>query len=214
MQVNYRMTKNPCTVSPHSPVSEAREKMKKEKIHRLPVIDKHDHLIGIITEKDILYASPSPATSLDVYEISNLMSKLEVHSVMSKDVISIGPDTPLEDAARIMADNNIGGLPVVENNILIGIITESDLFKCFVELFGAREKGLRVTALMPEKRGELAAISQAIAEAGGDIVSFGNMLGENATNRYIIIKVKNLSEEELVKVLQPLSEKIMDIREI
>lgn len=214
MQVNYRMTKNPCTVSPHTPVSDAREKMKKEKIHRLPVIDKHDHLVGIITEKDILYASPSPATSLDVYEISNLMSKLEVHSVMTKDVISIGPDTPLEDAARIMADNNIGGLPVVDKNILIGIITESDLFKVFVELFGAREKGLRLTVLMPEKRGELAAISQSIAEAGGDIVSFGNLLGENATNRYAIIKVQNLSETELVKIITPLTEKIVDIREI
>jgi acetoin utilization protein AcuB len=208
------MTKNPCTVSPHTPVSDAREKMKKEKIHRLPVIDKHDHLVGIITEKDILYASPSPATSLDVYEISNLMSKLEVHSVMTKDVISIGPDTPLEDAARIMADNNIGGLPVVDKNILIGIITESDLFKVFVELFGAREKGLRLTVLMPEKRGELAAISQSIAEAGGDIVSFGNLLGENATNRYAIIKVQNLSETELVKIITPLTEKIVDIREI
>lgn len=214
MQVNYRMTKNPSTVSPHTPVSDAREKMKKEKIHRLPVIDKHDHLVGIITEKDILYASPSPATSLDVYEISNLMSKLEVHSVMTKDVISIGPDTPLEDAARIMADNNIGGLPVVEKDILIGIITESDLFKVFVELFGAREKGLRLTVLMPEKRGELAAISQSIAEAGGDIVSFGNLLGENATNRYAIIKVQNLSEEELVKIITPLTEKIVDVREI
>ncbi len=214
MQVNYRMTKNPCTVSPHTPVSEAREIMKKEKIHRLPVIDKHDHIVGIITEKDILYASPSPATSLDVYEISNLMAKLEVHSVMSRDVISIGLDTPLEDAARIMADNNIGGLPVVDNDILVGIITESDLFKVFVELFGAREKGLRITALMPEKRGELAAISHAIAEAGGDIVSFGNLLGENATNRYVIIKVKNLAEDELVGLLKPLTEKIVDIREI
>jgi acetoin utilization protein AcuB len=142
MQVLNRMTKNPISISLHTPVSEAREKMKKEKIHRLPVVDKYDHLQGIITEKDILYASPSLATSLDVYEISSLMARLEVHSVMTKDVITIGPDTPLEDAARIMADNNIGGLPIIDKGILVGIITESDLFRVFVELFGAREKFL------------------------------------------------------------------------
>ena len=86
MQVAYRMTKNPITISAHTPVSEARDIMKREKIHRLPVVDKHDHLLGIVTEKDILYASPSPATSLDVYEIANLLTKLQVHSVMTKDV--------------------------------------------------------------------------------------------------------------------------------
>ena len=208
------MTKNPVTVSPHTPVSEARDKMKKEKVHRLPVVDKTDHLLGIITEKDILYASPSPATSLDVYEISSLMARLEVHSVMTKDVITIGSDTPLEDAARIMADNNIGGLPIIDKGILVGIITESDLFRVFVELFGAREKGIRLTVLMPEKRGELADLSKAIADCGGDIVSFGNMLGENATNRYAIIKVQNISEEELVKAIQPYTERIVDVREI
>ncbi|MDC7232708.1 MAG: CBS and ACT domain-containing protein [Spirochaetales bacterium] len=214
MQVSNRMTKNPVTVSPDTPVSEARDKMKKENIHRLPVVDKNDHLMGIITEKDILYASPSPATSLDVYEISSLMSRLEVHSVMTREVITVGPDTPLEDAARILADNNIGGLPIIENDILVGIITESDLFRVFVELFGAREKGIRLTVLTPDKRGELADLSKSIADAGGDIVSFGNMLGENATNRYAIIKVKNLSEKELIEVIQPYTERIVDVREI
>ncbi|QEN08774.1 CBS domain-containing protein [Oceanispirochaeta crateris] len=214
MQVLNRMTKNPVSVSPQTPVSEARNKMKREKIHRLPVVDKTGHLMGIITEKDILYASPSPATSLDVFEISNLLAHLEVHSVMTKDVITIGPDTPLEDAARIMADNNIGGLPIIEKGILVGIITESDLFRVFVELFGAREKGIRLTVLMPEKRGELAELSKAIADCGGDIVSFGNLLGENATNRYAIIKVQNISEEELVKTIQPYTERIVDVREI
>jgi len=214
MQVKYRMTKNPVTASPDTPVTEARNIMKKEKIHRLPVIDKNDHLVGIVTEKDILYASPSPATSLDVYEIANLMSRLVVKSVMTKDVVTIEPDIPLEDAARIMADNNIGGLPIVENGILIGIITESDLFRVFVELFGAREKGIRLTVLMPEKRGELADISKAIADAGGDIVSFGNMLGENATNRYAIIKVKSITEKELIKAIQPFTERVVDVREI
>jgi len=214
MQVSHRMTKNPVTVTPHTPVNDARAIMKKERIHRLPVIDKNDHLLGIITEKDILYASPSPATTLDVYEITNLLSKLQVHSIMTKSVISVGVDTPIEDAARIMADNNIGGLPIMDKGILVGIITESDLFRVFVELFGAREKGLRLTILMPEKHGELAAVSSAIANAGGDIVSFGNMLGENATNRYGIFKVRNMDEKTLRECVASLVEKVVDIREI
>ncbi len=214
MQVAYRMTKNPITITSHTPVNEARNIMKKEKIHRLPVTDKHGHLEGIVTEKDILYASPSPATSLDVWEISNLMNKLEVHSVMTKKMITITSQTPIEDAARIMSDNNIGGLPILEDDILVGIITESDIFKVFIELFGAREKGLRVTILMPEKHGELAAVSSAIANAGGDIVSFGNMLGENATNRYGIFKVQNLTEQELIGCIEPLVERIVDVRQM
>ena len=214
MQVSNRMTKNPITVSPETPVPEAREKMKKENIHRLPVVDSNNKLLGIITEKDILYASPSQATTLDVYEISSLMSKLKVQKVMTKDVITVSPDTALEDAARILADNNVGGLPIIDKGILVGIITESDLFKVFVELFGAREKGLRATILMPEKRGELANLSKAIADAGGDIVSFGAILGKNATNRYAIVKVQNLAEEALVKAVQPFTEEIVDIREM
>lgn len=214
MLVSSRMTKNPLTVGPDTPVPEAREKMKKENIHRLPVVDRNNRLLGIITEKDILYASPSKATTLDVYEISSLMSKLKVQSVMTKDVISIPLDTALEDAARILADNKIGGLPILDNGLLVGIITESDLFHVFIELFGAREKGLRLTILMPEKRGELAALSSAIADAGGDIVSFGALLGENATNRYAIVKVKNIKEEPLVKAVKPFTEEIVDIREM
>ncbi|OQY33185.1 MAG: hypothetical protein B6241_08775 [Spirochaetaceae bacterium 4572_59] len=214
MQVSHRMTTNPVTVHSDTPVNEARDIMKKEKIHRLPVVDKHDHLMGIVTEKDILYASPSPATSLDVYEIASLLNKLKVHSVMTKEVISIDVETPIEDAARIMSDNNIGGLPIMEENILVGIITESDLFKVFIELFGAREKGTRLTLLMPEKHGELAAVSSAIANAGGDIISFGNMLGENATNRYGIFKVRNLSEQELIGCVEALVDRIVDIREM
>jgi acetoin utilization protein AcuB len=208
------MTRNPVTISPDTPVNEARSIMKREKIHRLPVVDKHDHLLGIVTEKDILYASPSPATSLDVYEISNLLNKLKVHSVMTKEVHTITMETAMEDAARIMSENNIGGLPVLEGDIVVGIITESDLFKVFIELFGAREKGLRLTMLMPEKHGELAAVAGAIANAGGDIVSFGNMLGENATNRYGIFKIQNLDEQTLIEVVEPLVERIVDIREM
>ena len=162
MNVSDRMTKNPFTVKKTESVSNAREMMKREKIHRLPVIGDKGSLIGIVTEKDILSASPSQASTLDVWEMSSLLAKLKVAEVMTPGPVSCPPDTPIEEAARLLADNDIGGLPVVDGGILTGIITESDIFKVFIELFASREKGLRLTALLPNVKGELANFAGAI----------------------------------------------------
>jgi acetoin utilization protein AcuB len=206
------MTRSPFTVRSDGSVGDARETMKRERIHRLPVADKKGHLVGIVTEKDILYASPSPASTLDVWEMNSLLSRLTVGEVMTSDPISVTPDVPIEQAARIMADNDIGGLPVVEKETLVGIITESDIFKVFIELFASRQKGLRVTCLIPEEPGELAKLAGAIYTAGGDILSFGNMRGENPTNSLAVIKVDGLSEEALVEAITPCVQEIRDIR--
>ncbi len=151
MVVGKRMTPNPVVVDPSTPVTDARKIMQREKIHRLPVVDRHGKLLGIVTEKDLLYASPSPVSSLDIYEVSHLLSKLTVDKVMTKKLVTVTADTPIEDAARIMIDNNIGGLPVLKDALMIGIITESDLLKIFIELFGARRQGIRATILIPER---------------------------------------------------------------
>ena len=214
MTVDRRMTRNPITVPPGTAVTEARQIMQREKIHRLPVVDKHHKLVGIVTEKDLLYASPSPATSLDVYEVAHLLSKLTVEKVMTRKVITISEDTTVEDAARVMADNNIGGLPILRNGIITGIITESDLFRLFIELFGARTKGLRATLLIPERRGEIADISAAIRDKGGNIISFGTFLGDDQTNAMCTIKVEGVSREELVECVRPYVMEIRDIREV
>jgi len=148
MIVEKRMTRNPITVHPDTTVIDAQALMRREKISRLPVVDRNGRLVGIVSEKDLIYASPSRASTLDVYEMNFLLSKLTVETVMTKKVITIDGDTPVEDAARIMVDNDIGGLPVMKGNTLVGIITESDIFKMFLELFGTREKGLRVTLMI------------------------------------------------------------------
>jgi acetoin utilization protein AcuB len=214
MLVEERMTRNPVTAKVDTPVTEAQAVMRREKIHHLPVVDRDGKLVGIVTEKDLLYASPSPATSLSVYEITYLLGKLTVEKVMTKDLITIKEDTPLEDAARIMADNNIGGLPVVRDGMLVGIITESDLFRIFVELFGARQKGVRLTMYIPQERGELARISSVIAEHGGNIIAFGSILGEDPTNVLCMIKVNGIPKESLVKLMEPCNCKVIDVREM
>jgi len=208
------MTKNPVVVKQDTSLADARELMKKEKIHRLPVVNKQGHLEGIVTEKDLLYATPSSMTTLDVYEIHQLFSKLTVKDAMTKNVISISPNTHIEDAARIMTDNNIGGLTVVENKVVVGIITESDIFKIFMEMFGVREKGFRITALLPEVQGELANLASAISNEGGDFISFVNAPGENVTNALAVMKVKGLSQKKLEKLIKPLAIEIREIEEV
>lgn len=214
MTVGKRMTPNPITIQPDCSVAKARKIMQREKIHRIPVVDKSGTLKGIVTEKDLLKASPSAATALDVYEISELLASLTVDSVMTSNPITIDEDTTIEDAARTMSDNNIGGLPIVKGGKLTGIITESDLFKIFIELFGARRSGIRATMLIPEKKGEIAAIAVAIRDKGGNIISIGTFLGEDMTNALCTIKVEDISKEELLACISPYVDEVRDVREV
>ena len=118
------MTNLVLTVSPEESVQEALVSMRKEHIRRFPVVDKKENWSGSSLESDLLNASPSEATSLSVWEISYLVSKITVERVMTKDVITVTEDTPIEEAARIMADKKIGALPVMKGDKLVGIITE------------------------------------------------------------------------------------------
>ncbi len=214
MLVGERMTRNPITTTGDVSVHEALDLMRRERVRRLPVVDKKGKLVGIVSEKDLLYASPSPATSLSVWEIHSLLARLKVTDVMTAEVIAVTEDVPLEDAARIMADNKIGGLPVVRGGALVGIITETDLFKIFIELFGARQKGVRLTLLIPAVKGELAKITAEVARRGGNILALGTFLGEDPTNALCTIKVEDVTKDELVAALEPLALEVIDAREV
>jgi acetoin utilization protein AcuB len=213
MTVGRCMTKNPVTVHPDVSVPEAQAILRREKIHRLPVLDKANKLVGIVTSSDLIHATPSQATALDMYELNYLISKLKVEKIMTRKVVTVSEDLPIEEAARIMADSNISGLPVMRGEVLIGIITESDLFKLFIDMFGARHAGVRLTVLMPERRGELAAIASEIAEAGGNIVALATFAGDDPTNSYCTIKVEGVPRQKLVDAIAPLVERVVDVRE-
>ena len=212
MLVRERMTAHPITISADTPVSEALNFMRQNRVRRLPVLDKRGSLVGIVAEKDLLYASPSPATSLSVYEIGYLLSKLKVSEIMVREVITVAPDCPLEEAARIMVDHRIGGLPVVENGQMIGIITQTDIFKVFLEMLGAREQGLRLSMAVSNRPGTLAAVAGEVARLGGDIVALGTFYGADRTQRSITLKVCGVAEEELVQGLEKVGARVLDIR--
>lgn len=214
MLVRERMSIRPVLCTPELPVAEALEQMKQAHIRRMPVVDKHGKLIGIVSDKDLFKASPSPATSLSVWEITYLMSKIKVADVMTRNVITVTESNTLEDAARIMVDNKIGGLPVVNaEGGVVGIITETDIFKSFLDVLGARKKGARVTTLVPDRKGALAKITADIAAAGGNIVALVEMPGTDSTNYEVMVKVIDVSVDQLVEVLKPHVIRITDARE-
>jgi len=212
MLVGERMKHPVITITPDMPIGDALNLMRREHIRRTPVV-KDGKLVGMISEKDLLNASPSPATSLSVWELNYLISKITVNGVMNKKVFTVTEDTPIEEAARIMADNKIGGLPVMRGDHIVGIITETDLFKIFLELMGARYAGVRVTILVREARGQLAKISQAITNAGGNFVAFGMFQGEDSSNRMVTFKVDGLSKDQVKAIVEPIVEGIVDLRD-
>lgn len=214
MLVKERMTRNPYTISPDMPVEEALRRMREVHVRRFPVLDKAGKLVGIVSEKDLLYASPSPATSLSIYEMHYLLSRLTVGEVMTKEVITVDENTLVEEAARIMADKKIGAVPVMRGETMVGIITETDLFKLFLELLGARDKGVRLTLLVPNKKGVLAAMTTDIAREGGNIIALGTFLGEDPTNTLIALKVTDVSKDRLVELLRPHAVDLIDAREV
>jgi len=212
MLVGERMSRRPITITEDVGIEEALKIMRDNHIRRLPVLDKKGKLVGIVSDKDLLYASPSPATSLSIHELHYLLSKLTVKQVMSSPVITVTEYTPLEEAARIMVDNKIGGLPVMRNDKVVGIITETDMFKIFLEMLGARKEGVRLTMLVPEVKGVLADITGEIARLGGNIISLGTFYGEDPTNAEITVKVEGVSKDDLLKALEGIAIEILDVR--
>ncbi len=215
MFVRERMSSPAVTVEPDMPFQEALRLMQEKDFRRLPVVDKKGKLVGIVAERDLLYASPSPATSLSVWEMNYMLSKIKVQRLMTAEVITTTADAPIEDAAYLMVGNRIGGLPVVdEENHPIGIITETDLFKAFVELFAGGYSGLRLSMEVPRGKGVLVRLSKAIFDLGGDILSIGAYDLEDPTEDKLVMKVREVSKEQLVDTLEALGEHIIDAREV
>lgn len=213
MLVKDRMSKPPITVRENVGVEEALRLMHSEDVRRLPVVDKHGKMLGIVSELDLLKVSPSPATSLSVYEIPYLMAKIKMKDVMTKDVITVTEDTPLEEAARVMADNKIGGLPVMRDGKLVGIITETDLFKTFLEMLGGREEGVRISMFVPDEEGMLAKIAGRIAEMGLNITALSTIMGEDPSTYLMTIRVDQSADmEALVAAMEEMGLEVEDSR--
>jgi acetoin utilization protein AcuB len=170
MFVKNFMTKNPITVSRKDSITVTANVMKKHKLKRLPVMD-NEQLVGIITEKDVAKALPSPATTLSKYEINYLADKITVADVMTTTVITVTPETTVEEATMIMHEKDIGCLPVLDNGRLVGIVTETNIYDALTKLFGLDRPGLRVTVQVKDRIGVIADISTLIKNLNLTIIS-------------------------------------------
>lgn len=213
MLVKERMSHPVITIQPDQTIHDALDLMRSENIRRLPVVDNRGRLVGIVSEGDLLHASPSDVTSLSIWEMNHLLSKLTVDQMMTKEVITVSEDTPLEVAARVLADNKIGGLPILQDGKVVGIITETDLFKVFLEMLGAREPGIRLAVSIHNAPGGLAKLTKAIFEVGGNIMALGTFLGESTDNREVVLKVDGVENDALLAAVEPTVARVMDIRE-
>jgi len=215
MFVSDRMSVPAVTIKPNTPFQEALNLMRERQFRRLPVVNERGELVGIVSERDLLYASPSPATSLSIWELNYLLSKLHVKELMTEDVITTTPDTFIEDAARLMAENKIGGLPVIdEQQHVVGVITETDVFRTFAQMYSADHSGLRLTISVPDKKGALAELSNAIFDLGGSIVSVSTLYDDKTGAYVLIVKVEDVDKDQLVDTLESLGDHVINAHEV
>ena len=212
MIVRDFMTKNPIYTNPKELIANVKNMMDREQITKVPVLDDSGKLIGVITKTDLKKTMPSNATTLDIYELSYLLSKITVEKVMKKQPITIQKDATIEEAAKIMSEKGISSLIVMDGEVLSGILTKTDLFKAVVDMFGFRYEGVRAEVEASDNPGELAKISKAIADAQGKIVSVITADGSDVSKRIITLKIIGISKETVEEILKTLGADIKDLR--
>lgn len=165
MYVKDKMKRDVIVVKPNASVTEAIELLGENKLHRLPVVDNNNKLVGLLTASTINKNTPNNSSSLSIYEINYMLNNIKVSDIMIKDVVTISSDTMLEEAAQKMIDHNIGCLIVTNNDVVEGIITHNDIFDAFIEYLGYHQNGTRYTIAIPEdKVGVLNDISRCFKE--------------------------------------------------
>lgn len=198
------------------PIVEAQHYMGENNIRHLPIVGDGKRLLGLVTRQTLL-VDPGRLGSLDVWDIARTLTELTVKDVMvkGKDVVSIDQDATLEDAAKIMVDKKIGGLPVLEDGVVVGILTDTDLLAHLSDLLGEHVPGIRVTFRAPERVGVLVDVTNAIAEQGWGIYASGYVRTPKQPDQWdYVFKVRYASADELVAVLKQVEDvEILDIRE-
>jgi acetoin utilization protein AcuB len=210
MEINYKgfiremIQRNPVTIGPDASFFEAREIVQDKGIRHLPVVDKENKLVGIVTDRDIRKAAPSDATSLSIRELNFLLRQLKVTSIMTpKDkLITISPNTLVEEAVQLMHDNKIGCLPVVEEEELYGIFTETDALALLIDLFGIKQKGTRLTIALEDKPGELLTIFEIFKNHNVNVISITSPSFVVDGKRLTAIRIRTERTEDIVQELE------------
>ncbi|MEI6152534.1 MAG: CBS and ACT domain-containing protein, partial [Deltaproteobacteria bacterium] len=153
MFVSDWMTKKVYTVTQNDSISDAIKLLKEKKVKHLPVVKDGSRIVGILSDRDIKDYTPSKVSTFDIHELNYILFTTKVSKIMVKNVLTAGPDMPIEEAAMTMYDKNIGCLPVVDKDKLIGIISDKDLFRVLVDITGVRQGGNRFYVVLKDKLG-------------------------------------------------------------
>jgi acetoin utilization protein AcuB len=199
MRTKDVMTKNPITVDSETLVMDAQRIMKENNIRRLPVVDK-GKLVGIVTKHDLLEASPSPATSLSIFELNYLLAKMKVKDIMKKNPVTLTPDTPFEEGLRLGQEKKIGAFPVVEDGKLVGITTESDIIRFVTRVLGLKEEGSRITIEgLGGKLGDLERIVSIANQHHTIVLSMISLPRPEKKDWMIVLRLKTNDPDPIVK---------------
>ena len=208
MLVKNWMSKNVIAVDVSDSMQEAIKLLKENDIKMMPVLKK-DKLVGIVTDRDLKRASASDATTLDVHELLFLVSKIKIKDIMTKDPIMIPEDFTVEETAEVLLKNKISGAPVIDNEgKVVGVITQTDLFKVLISLTGVGTKGLQFAFLLKDDPGSIKVIADTIRKYGGRMVSILTSY-ENATQGYrkVYIRMYDIDRAKLENLKKEFGEK-------
>jgi acetoin utilization protein AcuB len=211
--IKENMQKNPITIGPDASFYEARAIIRDKGIRHLPVVDKNHHLVGLITDRDIREAAPSDATSLSVHELHYLLGKLKVSAFMTpkSKLITITPETIIEKAVQLMHDHKIGCLPILEGENFIGIITETDILGLFVDLFGLKKMGTRLTVALEDKPGQMHGILEVIKNLQVNIIAVASPTYKVQGKRMAAVRIETQDYQPIVNGLKKAGYEVLSI---
>ena len=219
MKIHYKgfmrekIQKNPITISADASFFEARNLIHEKGVRHLAVVDKNGKLVGIVTDRDIREAAPSDATLLSVQELNYLLGKLKVSAFMTpkEKLITITPDTLIEEAVNLMHDHKIGCLPVLEGDKLYGIFTETDALDHLVDIFGFKQKGTRLSIALEDKPGTMLGILEVFKKHNTNIISIVSPSFMVEGKRITAIRIQTENYTDVVKDLEKAGYDVLSI---
>ncbi len=219
MKIDYRgfmrekIKRDVVTISPDASFSEARSLIHEKGIRHLPVVDQNNRVLGIVTDRDIRQAAPSDATTLSVHELNYLLGKLKVSTIMTPrdKLIAITPDTLIEEAVQLMSVHKIGCLPVLEDEKLYGIFTETDALNHLVDIFGLEQKGTRLTVVFEDKPDAMIGVLEAFKRHGVNLISIVSPSFRVEEKRIAAIRIRTGEYEPIVKDLEKADYAVLSI---
>ena len=190
MNVAKRMKRNPVFVDETDSMKKAMDLLKEHEIRHLPVLKDGEKLVGILSERDIKQASPSPATALEIREIYYLLDKIKVKQIMTRRPYTVSSSAPIEEAALILREKKIGCLPVVDNGKLVGILTETDIIDSFIDAMGVSGPGYRIELALANRPGMLFEVTKLLKDFDVNIVSVATSQHDDRDRKVLVLRVE------------------------